>query len=114
MGIQKRLEIGLFVRDVGGEWSNTSNGRVLLLQPTGAAMPNGIDRFPLALYMLLCWATVSLGRRGGLEAHRRVGSVYRPDIERAISTKRDVRSVFSRGGSVNAYARNDDDDGVDR
>lgn len=76
-------------------------------------MPNGIDQFPLVWYMLFRWMTVRLSRREGIEEQRRVRSVCRPGIEGAISIKRDIRSVFSRGRSVNAYARNDVD-GVDR
>lgn len=113
MRIHKRLQTEVVVQNAGGEWTNTSNGKVLLLQPTGAGMPNDVDRFPLAWYMPFCLRMVCVGRRGGLEEQRRVGCVCRRGIARPTSLRRDIRSFFSRGDSVDADVRNGED-GVDR
>lgn len=71
-------------------------------------MPNGIGPVPLESDILLCQFSVRfLPSRRPCETER-VSYENRPGTVAAISSV-DDGSVFSGGGSVNAYARNDDE-----
>lgn len=98
----------VFFQGVGGELSSTFDGKVLLLQPTGAAMPNGIGPVPLESDILLCQFSVRFLPSRRPCGNERVSYENRPGTVAAISSV-DDGSVFSGGGSVNAYARNDDE-----